>query len=112
MQFHLPTNLPTPVLGSQWGTTTGAAAPGTPSVQQQGGGQQLGHVRVDSAREEVPPETEFEKAMGRNKGWLEKRKRSEVEELVALSNTDLRAGEDWLVYVSPAVKKRMGIKIW
>jgi hypothetical protein len=69
-------------------------------------------VRVDSAREEVVPETELERAAGRNRGWLEKRKRSAVEGLVALRNTDLRAGDEWLVYVSPAVKKRMGIKIW
>ena len=71
-----------------------------------------GHVRVDSAREEVVPETELDRAARRNKGWLEKRKRSEVEGLVSLRNTDLRAGDEWLVYVSPAVKKRMGVKIW
>lgn len=69
-------------------------------------------MRVDSARDDVLPETEFDKAVVRNKGWLEKRKRSDVEKLVALRNTDLRAGDEWLVYVSPAVKKRMGVKLW
>ena len=43
---------------------------------------------------------------------MEKRKRSDVENIVALRNTDLRAGDDWLIYISPAVKKRMGTKIW
>ena len=88
-----------------------------PAVTTNGSGQLgvssgHGHVRVDSAREEVVPETELDRTVHRNKGWLEKRKRSDVESLVSLRNTDLRAGDEWLVYVSPAVKKRMGVKIW
>lgn len=123
-QFHLPTNLP-PLLGSQWpaGVLTPsvvtppavAPAPIVPGAglltANAGHAQGQGHVRVDSARE-VVPETEFDMAVGRTKGWMEKRKRSDVETLVSLRNTDLRAGDEWLVYVSPAVKKRMGIKIW
>ncbi|KIW01228.1 uncharacterized protein PV09_07271 [Verruconis gallopava] len=127
-QFQLPTNLP--VLGSQWPGTpsagvattppavvvsgvlpgTGSGTAGTGTTTGAGGGG--GHVRVDSAREDMLPETELDRAVARSKGWLEKRKRSEVDGLVALRNTDLRAGDDWLVYVSPAVKKRMGVKLW
>ena len=116
-QYHLPTNLP--VLGSHWPGGVGTPSVTTPpavvasgTVGQLGGAMGHGHVRVDSAREEVVPETELDRAARRNKGWLEKRKRSEVEGLVSLRNTDLRAGDEWLVYVSPAVKKRMGVKIW
>lgn len=58
------------------------------------------------------PESEFDVAAVKNRSWLEKRKRSDVDGLVSLRNTDLRSGDDWLVYVSPAVKKRMGTKIW
>lgn len=110
-----------PVLGSQWigGVIPVVTTPPVP-VHVNGGGGQLGsgagyghgHVRVDSARDEVVPETDLEKAVVRTKGWLEKRKRSEVERLVSTRNTDLRAGDEWLVYVSPAVKKRMGVKLW
>jgi hypothetical protein len=111
MQFHIPTNLP--VLGSHWPGTPVPAGSGHGHAQTHTHAQaQHGHVRVDSLRDEVEPESEFERAVGRTKGWLEKRKRSEVEGLVALRNTDLRAGDEWLVYVSPAMKKRMGTKIW
>jgi hypothetical protein len=105
-----------PVLGSQW--IGGVATPVVTTPPVNGGGGQLGvgagygHVRVDSARDEVVPETDLERAVVRTKGWLEKRKRGEVERLVSTRNTDLRAGDEWLVYVSPAVKKRMGVKLW
>jgi len=69
------------------------------------------NARQEAEKAEVE-EGEFEKAVTRTRGWLEKRKRADVEGLVALRNTDLRAGDDWLVYISPAVKKRMGRKIW
>lgn len=64
------------------------------------------NARIESMKDESS-EGEFERAVTRTKGWLEKRKRSDVESLVALRNTDLRAGDEWLVYVSPAVKRRL-----
>jgi len=69
------------------------------------------HSRNDSMRDDTP-ESEFDLAAVRNRTWLEKRKRNDLEGLITLQNTDLRAGDDWLVFISPAVKKRMGIKIW
>ncbi len=63
-------------------------------------------MRVDSGRGDG--DAEFEKAVGRCGGWLERRGRGEVEQLVMLRNTDLRAGDEWLVFVTPAVRKKMG----
>jgi hypothetical protein len=98
VNFHIPTNLP--VLGSHWPQATLVSGPnitplpGTPNA------------RVETVKDDTP-EGEFERAVVKTRGWLEKRKRSDVEGLVALKNTDLRAGDDWLVYVSPAVKRRL-----
>ncbi|KAF2432080.1 hypothetical protein EJ08DRAFT_732826 [Tothia fuscella] len=106
VNFHLPTtNLP--VLGSQWPLQTTVVSgppagvvtlllPGTPP-----------NVRPVVGEKDDSPEGEFERAVVKTKGWLEKRKRCDLEGLVALRNTDLRAGDDWLVYVSPAVKRRL-----
>lgn len=69
----------------------------------------MGRIEID--KEELI-ETEYDIAANKTKGWMEKRKRSEVENIVSLRNTDLRAGDDWLVYVSPAVKKRMARRMW
>jgi hypothetical protein len=66
----------------------------------------------DEIEKDESPEGELERAVTKTTGWLEKRKRADVESLVALRNTDLRAGEDWLVYVSPAVKKRLARRMW
>lgn len=74
-----------------------------------GGASPLGRIEVE--KEEVP-ESEFDTAATKTKSWMEKRKRNDVENLVSLRNTDLRAGDDWLVYVSPAVKKRMARRMW
>jgi len=69
------------------------------------------NARIEAEKEETS-DSEFEIAASKTKGWLEKRKRSEVDNLVSIRNTDLRAGDDWLVYVSPAVKKRMARRMW
>jgi hypothetical protein len=100
--FHIPTNLP--VLGSYWPQATISGPGFTP-----GGGSPMGRIEVEK---EEASDSEFEVAASKTKGWLEKRKRSDVENLVSLRNTDLRAGDDWLVYVSPAVKKRMARRMW
>ena len=38
-------------------------------------------------------------------GWLEVLDRAAVDRLVAVPNSDLRAGDFWLVFVHPAVKR-------
>jgi len=101
--FHIPTNLP--VLGSHWPQATIVSGPGVaPAVGTP-------NARVETEKEESS-DSEFDRAANKTKGWLEKRKRSEVDNLVSLRNTDLRAGDDWLVFVSPAVKKRMARRQW
>jgi hypothetical protein len=95
-----------PVLGSHWPQATLISGPVVTLV----GGASPSASAVDE--KELSPEGEFERAVASTQGWLEKRKRCDVESLVALANTDLRAGDDWLVYVSPAVKKRLGRRMW
>lgn len=93
-----------PVLGSHWPQATLISGPGVTPL----GGSPTGRIVLDKDT----PEGEFEQAVTNTRGWLEKRKRSDVEGLVALANTDLRAGDDWLVYVSPAMKKRLARRMW
>lgn len=100
VNFHIhATNLP--VLGSHWPQASLVSGPGTPPAAG----------RIDGEKEDGP-EGEFDRAVASTKGWLEKRKRSEVENIVALANTDLRAGDEWLVYISPAMKKRLARKLY
>jgi hypothetical protein len=58
---------------------------------------------TDPTKEKLPI-NEYEDAVAKTTGWLEPKKRREVRQLICLKNTDLRAGNDWLVYVSPAEK--------
>ncbi|KAE9982183.1 hypothetical protein EG328_011095 [Venturia inaequalis] len=102
--FHIPP-LPVAVLGSHWPQATISGPGFTPA----GGASPIGRIEIDK---EEALETEYDTAAKKTKGWMEKRKRNEVENLVSLRNTDLRAGDDWLVYVSPAVKKRMARRMW
>jgi hypothetical protein len=102
--FHLvPTNMP--VLNSQWQQ---------PTLQSIGPGVTLGGIQNgrEAVEKDESPEGEFERAVTKTSGWLEKRKRADVENLVSLRNTDLRAGDDWLVFISPAVKKRLARRMW
>ncbi|TLD36893.1 hypothetical protein E2P81_ATG02675 [Venturia nashicola] len=102
--FHIPP-LPAAVLGSHWPQATISGPGFTPA----GGASPMGRIEIDK---EEAIETEYDTAANKTKGWMEKRKRTEVENLVSLRNTDLRAGDDWLVYVSPAVKKRMARRMY
>lgn len=102
--FHIPL-LSVAVLGSHWPQATISGPGFTPA----GGASPMGRIELE--KEEVV-ETEYDVAANKTKGWMEKRKRNEVENIMSLRNTDLRAGDDWLVYVSPAVKKRMARRMW
>ena len=103
---------------SMLGTNTGT----TPTHHQLGlaGIQQLtipgiGHLPQMQALTPPPPAVErykapideYQEAITKTIGWLEVKKKQDVSKLAFLENTDLRAGEQWLVYISPAAKRKM-----
>jgi hypothetical protein len=63
----------------------------------------------ESRKEEVV-EDDYEIVAAKMQGWMEPRRKSEVETWLSLKNTDLRASEKWLVYVSPTMKKKLGMR--
>lgn len=66
-------------------------------------------VDVDT-KKDVVVESDYEIATQRMHGWLEPRPRNDVSKLISLINTDLRAEDTWLVFASPVVKARVGLK--
>jgi hypothetical protein len=66
-------------------------------------------VNMADAKKQMIVESDFDIAARQMEGWLERRPRKDVAKLVALTNTDLRANDLWLVYVSPAMKQKVGL---
>jgi hypothetical protein len=50
------------------------------------------------------PESDFDVCARRMEPWLERADKREVLRWVVLKNTDLRAGDQWLMFVSPTTK--------
>lgn len=71
-----------------------------------GGGPAEGEQKVVVLR----PETEMDVCARRMGEWpMERVSKREAQRWVCLKNTDLRAGDEWLVYVSPTTKAQMGL---
>jgi hypothetical protein len=110
----LPTTLP--VIGSTGmlsvnGVITGHFQHHQPNATIAVSSNSVPVLQVDvDMKKNVIVESDYEIATQRMHGWLESRPRSDVSKLISLTNTDLRADEMWLVFASPAVKARMGLK--